>query len=427
MINTRRDYDYWDPRRKGFVTNYPNFQQWKKIDAEQMVDNRPLNIYLHSPFCIQRCSYCYYKTINLRGTEKRTRMEIYVDALCREIELASEQYNLKERPVISIYFGGGTPSLLYEEQLQKVVECLHNNLNINSPEFTLEAEPVTLTKKKADTLVELNVNRISMGVQSFDDEIIKASFRLDDEKKALKAIDLALQTGATINIDLMSGLADETPEKWAYSVERAISSGVQSITVYKTELYINTPYYRALRKQRLELPNDDQELELMRYAIDELQGAGYVPRSFTTFTKEGTPPHIHAPSIFRGADCYAFGVSAFGRLGNWLFQNSNNEDRYVRLLNEGQLPIQRGHELTSLDNMIRDVVLGMKLITLDLRDFQRKYGFKLESQCASTLEQLESDGYVTVSEDEIRLTSKGILHGDYTGKSLVKSLRAMYN
>ena len=120
MINTRQDQDYWDPARKGFVTNYPNFPHWKRMDAAQMADSQPLNIYLHTPFCIQRCSYCYYKTINLRGSEKRERMDRYVDALCREIELSSQYYNLKKRPVISIYFGGGTPSLLFEEQIERI-------------------------------------------------------------------------------------------------------------------------------------------------------------------------------------------------------------------------------------------------------------------------------------------------------------------
>ena len=429
-INIRTDYDYWDPKRKGFVTNYPNFQHWRPMEPEALVNDEPLNIYLHSPFCIQRCAYCYYKTVNLRGKGKRERMQFYVDALCREIELASAKYNLQSRPIKSIYFGGGTPSLLYVDQLEQVVKTLHDNLDIsvfNPPEFTLEAEPVTMTQEKADAFERFGVTRCSMGVQSFDDEIIKKSNRLDDEKSAVKAIELAMTTGATINIDLMSGLADETPEKWAHSVNTAIKTGIQSITVYKTELYINTPYYRDLRKQRLALPNDDQELELMQYAINQLEDAGYTPKSFTTWVKEGTPDHVHAPSVFRGDDNYAFGVSAFGKLGNTLFQNSNNEDRYAKLISEGQLPIQRGYKLTPLDNMIRDVVLGMKLITLDLNSFQKKYGFKLENLCGDTMKELEDEGYITVSDEEINLTDKGILYGDYSGKSLVKTLREFYS
>lgn len=427
MINTRKDQDYWDPARKGFVTNYPNFPHWKRMDAEEMAERRPLNIYLHTPFCIQRCSYCYYKTINLRGTEKYERMERYVNTLCREIELGAQLYNLKKRPVISIYFGGGTPSLLYEDQIERIGRTLYDNFTIADAEFTMEAEPVTITKAKAETMLSLKVNRMSMGVQSFDDEIIKASHRLDDEKKALRAIDLVKSTGVALNIDLMSGLAGETWDKWQHSVQRAIETGVDSVTVYKTELYSNTEYYKNIKNQTLVLPSDDEELRYMDYAMQQLQQADYVPWSFYNYTKRGGHVHIHAPSIFRGDDCAAFGVSAFGRQGDWLYQNTNDEEKYIQQVEAGELPVQRGYGLTSLDNIIRDVVLGMKLACFDLRWFQQKHGFKLESLCAQTLQELQADGFITVGADDIRLTAKGMLYGDYAGKSLTRSLMNFYD
>ena len=427
MINTRQEQDYWAPARKGFVTNYPNFPHWKRLEAGQMADTRPLNIYLHTPFCIQRCSYCYYKTINLRGNEKYERMDRYVKTLCREIELSAQMYNLKNRPVISIYFGGGTPSLLYEDQIERIGRTLADNFTLVDPEFTMEAEPVTITKTKAETMRAINVNRMSMGVQSFDDEIIKASHRLDDEKKALRAIDLVKQTGVALNIDLMSGLAGETPDKWQHSVQRAIETGVDSVTVYKTELYSNTEYYRNIKNHTLELPSDDEELRYMHYAMQQLQQADYVPWSFYNYTKRGGHVHVHAPSIFRGDDCAAFGVSAFGRHGDCLYQNTNDEEKYIQQVEAGELPVQRGYPLTSLDNIIRDVVLGMKLVSFDLRWFQQKHGFKLESLCAETLHQLQADDFVALSENQIRLTEKGMLYGDYAGKSLTRALMAFYN
>jgi oxygen-independent coproporphyrinogen-3 oxidase len=426
MINTRKDNAYWDPARKGFVTNYPNFLHWKKLSATDMADTRPLNVYVHTPYCIQQCAYCYYKTINLRGTNKAQRIDQYVDALCREVELATDYYQLQNRPVVSVYFGGGTPSLLNETQLQRVIETIRRNLNLSdATEFTVEAEPVTITQAKADLLKRLGVNRVSMGVQSFDDGIIKRSNRLDDEKKVLRAIDIVRTMDVAVNIDLMSGLAEETRETWEYSVNRAIESGVQSITVYKTELYTNTPYYKEVRNNTLDLPDDDQELIFMDYAIGELAQADYKPWSFFTFTKCGQYQQKYATSTFLGDDCYAFGTSAFGKLGNYLFQNSNDEQKYMALLAEDQLPVTRGHHLTCLDAMIREVVLGMKLVSFDLRRFQSRYGFKLETLCADTLADLQDKGFITLTEDEIRLTHKGILYGDYSGKSLAKRLMEM--
>ncbi len=246
MLNTRKDYQFWDPKRTGFVTNYPNFLHWKQLASQKLREDRPLNIYVHTPFCIQRCSYCYYKTVNLKPAEKADRISRYVDSLCREIELASQYYGLGERPVVSVYFGGGTPTLLEGEQFERIIATLQKNLNLtHDPEFTIEAEPVTLTESKAAILKTLPMNRMSMGVQSFDDGIIARSHRLDNEKKALKAIAIALDTGAAINIDLMSGMAEETEASWAHSVSRALETGVQSITIYKTELYTNTEYYKG--------------------------------------------------------------------------------------------------------------------------------------------------------------------------------------
>ena len=422
MINTRQDNDYWDPQRKGFVTNYPNFMQWSHLDAEEMGDQGPLNIYLHSPYCIQRCSYCYYKTINLRGKDKGKRMAEYIDRMCREIEMASQYYNLKGRHINSIYFGGGTPSLLDEPLLEQVFRTLHDNLTIDKPEICIEAEPVTMTKRKAAKLIELGATRISMGVQSFDNDIIKGSHRLDDEKKAVRAIEIAKNTGAVINIDLMSGLAGETPATWKHSVGTAINLGIQSISVYKTEIYTNTDYYRGLRKGTIDLPSDEQELDYMAYAMDELEAAGYEPWCFYTFTKGGEDVHLHSPSVFRGDDIYSFGVSAFGRLNNYVFQNSNNENRYMKMIDEGRLPVHRGHYLTSRDQMIRDVVLTMKLVSLNLNDFERKYGFRLEALAPQSMNELVDGGYINVSDSEIRLTRKGILHGDFSGKTIAREL-----
>ena len=165
----------------------------------------------------------------------------------------------------------------------------------------------------------------------------------------------------------------------------------------------------------------------MHYAMQQLQQADYVPWSFYNYTKRNGHVHVHAPSIFRGDDCAAFGVSAFGRYGDLLYQNTNDEEKYIEQVAAGELPTQRGYPLTSLDNIIRDVVLCMKFASFDLRWFQQKHGFKLESLCAATLQELQADEFITQSEHEIRLTEKGMLYGDYAGKSLARALMAFYN
>lgn len=420
-MNRRENHLGIELSRKGFVTNYPPFRHWKEATVEEMLAGRPINIYIHFPFCIQKCAYCYYKTTQLKQSQL-AGIDNYVGAVCREIELATKHFHLADRPVISIYFGGGTPTLMNKDNWHRIVKCLYNNLKIDRPEFTVEAEPIMLTEKKADILQEIGVNRLSLGIQSFCDEIVRLAGRKDTEKQALKAIETAKTTGAIINIDLLSGLAGETQETWAYSIQQALSVNVESITVYKMELYSNTGYFAEIRNQTLELPPEEQELEFMRYALDQFEQAQYLPWSFFTFTKMGRYVHTHSPSIWQGDDCYGFGASAFGSLGDWLFQNTNDLERYIAAVAANELPLNRGYHLTSLERMGRNVALAMKLVSLDLNEFQNKYGFRLESLCSSTIKQLESEGFILLSENQIRLTSKGILYGDYVGKKLTRDL-----
>jgi oxygen-independent coproporphyrinogen-3 oxidase len=410
--------------RKGFVTNYPSFRQWRREGALEGLSLKPLNIYIHLPYCIQRCNYCHYKTTTLRKIQLAA-IDRYVDSLCQEIALAVKRFGLAGRPVISLYFGGGTPSLLSERNLSKLMTSLRGHLTLSEPEITVEAEPVTLTRKKAQLLSAFGVNRLSLGVQSFSEEVVARTGRKDTERQARGAIDIALATGAVVNLDLISGLAGETRDTWAYSVHRAIETGVHSITTYKLEVYANTAYYDDLRHQRIELPSDREECEFARFAFDALRGAGYMPVNFFTFTKGGGYIQRHTTTKWQGVDVYAFGSSAFGFLGNWAFQNTIDLNRYSELIEANELPIFRGYSYNGLEMMTRDVILGLKLIRFDRAAFKARHGLDLLRLCAATVRQLEDDGFVCVDENAIVLTERGILYGDYVGRVLACSLETL--
>ncbi|NEQ09197.1 MAG: radical SAM family heme chaperone HemW [Moorea sp. SIO4E2] len=416
-----------EPKRLPLIPNYPSFRHWKKAALEEKLSEKPLSIYLHIPFCTQRCSFCYYKTLDLK--EYKPEVEGYIDALCREIEMVSDRFDLGNRPIHAVYFGGGTPSLLVEHQFEKIVEALHKNFKHfeSKKQFSLEAEPLTVSRSKMETLAQLGVTRLSMGVQSFDSDIIKLSGRGHDEKQAYRAIDIAQEAGQgkwTINIDLLSGLAGETEETWAKSVECALDTGVESITVYKMEAFANTEVFKlGVRQETVNLPSEEQELQFMRYAMERFEKANYLPWSFFTYTKDGCDESKYTTSIWRGIDFYGFGVSAFGCLDGALLQNTSDLDKYATIVEGDQLPLTRGYRFTSLDRMVREVLLGMKLLRLDLKGFKNRYGLKLEKLCASTLRELEAEDFVRVSNDAIELTSKGILYGDYVGHTLSESLK----
>lgn len=423
MLNTFKDKT--GLTRNGFVTNYPSFRYWRKPMAELGKAEKPLNIYLHIPFCTQRCGYCYYKTETLHESSK-DGIERYVESLCREIEIAAEHFHLAKRPVVTIYFGGGTPTVLTKAQLTSIMETLRANLTLTDGlEFTCEGEPVTLSQRKADIIQEAGVNRISLGIQSFDDEIISIAGRRDTEAQGVKAIEIAMNTGASVNIDLISGLAGETPEKWQHSVNRAISTGVHSVTVYKLEIFANTPYYTQIKKDEIAIASDETELDYIRYASDTFLAAGYKPINFFTFTRDGGHEQDHTTNIWHGEDLYAFGTSAFGYMGGYGFQNTNEISGYCDIIEAGDLPIYRGYAYNSLDRLVREVMLGMKMIRLDLKRLRKRHGFNLLRLCGPTIERLVERDLITVTDEAITLTERGMLYGDSVGRALGAALEEL--
>ncbi|HYO11766.1 MAG TPA: coproporphyrinogen-III oxidase family protein [Thermoanaerobaculia bacterium] len=408
--------------RKGFILTYPMFRYWGKESVEDGLKPAPLNLYVHMPYCIQRCAYCYFKTTTLK--ENRIQeIDRYVSSVCKEIELGAKRFNLGARPVETVYFGGGTPTLMSEENIDKLFATLRANFNFVNPQITFEGEPVTLTPRKAALLQRNGVNRISLGIQSFKEEIVFQTGRHDTEEQTMAAIALAKGTGAQVNIDLISGLGGETPETWAYSVQRAIEADLHNITIYKLELYANTPYYSAERHNQIELPSDEQELEFIKYAAAELKKHGYQPINTFTWAKDRAYDQLNTRSKWTGNDNYAVGVSAFGNLGRWNYQNTNDIAAYTEIVERGELPAFRGYTCTTFEMMARDAVMGIKLIDLDHVRFRKKHGLDLRNVCAAELSELEEEGFVTVDDQNISLTEHGILYGDYVARVLEGSLK----
>jgi oxygen-independent coproporphyrinogen-3 oxidase len=413
-----------DLSRKGFIITYPMFRYWNKEAVPEGIKPKPLNLYVHTPYCIQRCAYCYFKTTTLKDNRLQ-EIDRYVSSVCQEIELVSRYYDLKNRPIETVYFGGGTPTLLTEDNIDKLFSSLRDNFSLGDAQITFEGEPVTLTERKAAVLKRNGVKRISLGIQSFKEEVVFTTGRRDTEEQTMKAIALAKDTGAQVNIDLISGLPGETPEYWAYSVQRAIEADVHNITIYKLELYANTPYYSAEKKKEVTLPSEEDELGFFKYAMAELDKHGYKPVNTFTFSKEGAYDQLNTRSKWLGNDNCAVGVSAFGSLGRWNYQNTSDIKGYSAAVESGELPVVRGYNCTSLDLMVRDAVMGIKLVHLDHLRFREKHGVDLLKVCEGELAQLEEEGFLTVGSQNVSLTDFGILYGDYVGRILEGSFKKL--
>ena len=410
------------PTREEFFTNYPFFKYWNKDNNEKLTSPAGINLYIHIPFCIQICDYCFYMKELVKSKDQ---VDEYVDYLCREIALASETFNLGGREVNSIYMGGGTPSVLTEPQFKKLIDTLHKYHRIGTPEFTFEAEPGTFNRNKLGWYKDWGINRISMGVQSFDDRIIKMSSRKHSAAQAVNSIAMVQETGNfVVNIDLLSGLAGEEMESWEKSVSTALAQQVDMLTIYKMKAYANTVFYRkGVHKQEIELPSAAQETEFMKRALEMVEGAGYGRWSTFAFTRNG---HLHryAENTWRGQDLVAYGVSSFGKMGNINYQNSNTTHIYYDKINKGQVPVFRTYGLSHKEQAVKELLLcPARLTSYRKSEFVRKFGFDYFALIPGTIRQLTEKGYITPDPAELTLTQQGILFGDYVGKVLAASLK----
>lgn len=405
-----------------FISNYPPFSQWS---AEQLGELRrafesppadvPLGLYIHIPFCRKRCKFCYFKVF----TEKNAReIETYMAALAREIELVSRLPVMGDRPFRFVYFGGGTPSFLSSRQLTSLVDRLRANIDWSlAEEVTFECEPGTLSLPKLQTIRDVGVTRLSLGIENYNDHVLETNGRAHLSAEIYRAWDWITSVAfPNVNIDLIAGMIGETWENWKDNVRRAIDMSPESITVYQMELPYNTVISRQVLQDGQESPIADWDTKRawVDYAFDEFLAAGYHISSAYTVVKDPTAISFsYRDNLWQGADMLATGVASFGHVSGVHYQNLAEWSDYVeRLLERGELPLGRALKTTELQRMIREMILQLKRGFLDRSYFRSKFGTDVLDQWQSEWEQLRQDGMVQWEGDQITLTRRGLLQAD---------------
>src|SRR6478672_9185470 len=288
-----------------FVANYPPFSFWKPahLPAARAALDRPpapgtpLGLYLHIPFCRKRCKFCYFRVY----TDKNARdVETYLTAILKEVELLSKTACVGGRKLDFVYFGGGTPSYLSAAQLRSLMERLKAIMPWDAArEVAFECEPGTLQRHKLETLKEMGVTRLSLGVENFKPEILQYNGRAHLEEEIHRAYGWARELGFDqINIDLIAGMVGEDWDNWKDCVRKTIKLASESVTLYQMELPYNTTFSKELTvigqdEPGLAVADWPTKRAWVRYAFDELAAAGYEQSSAYTMVKK-TPGHSTA-------------------------------------------------------------------------------------------------------------------------------------
>ena len=408
-----------------FISNYPPFSQWtgdKLDDVERVLAQPPgadvpLGLYLHIPFCRKRCKFCYFKVFTDQNAKD---IEAYVSALCREIELVSQQPVMGDRPFRFVYFGGGTPSFLSVKQLRSLVERLQANINWDkAEEVTFECEPGTLQESKVKALRELGVTRLSLGIENFSDSILEENGRAHLTKEVYKCWDwIQAADFSNVNIDLISGMVGENWDNWKHNISETIKLSPHSVTIYQMELPFNTVYSKDILGEKIETPvaDWDTKREWLNYAYDELQSAGYKISSAYTMVKDLKDDVVsfsYRDNLWQGSDLLATGIASFGHVSGVHYQNKADMKQYqADLLEEGKLPLGRAFTPTSHQALIREMILQLKRGFLEVDYFQQKFDVNIVDHWREQFQAHQADGMLSFDDDRIELTRKGFLHAD---------------
>jgi oxygen-independent coproporphyrinogen-3 oxidase len=404
-----------------FIANYPPFSQWSTehlADVEQALHTPPadvpLGLYLHIPFCRKRCKFCYFRVY----TDKNSHdVERYVSALAREIELVSQLPVMGGRPFRFVYFGGGTPSFLSGKQLTRLVDRLRANINWDqAEEVTFECEPGTLSRPKLETLRELGVTRLSLGVENFSDSVLEENGRAHQSGEIHQAWSWIRELGfPNANIDLISGMVGETWDNWRENIRRTIEMAPDSVTIYQMELPFNTVYSKDILGQRMESPVADWATKRawVDYAYDHLLAAGYAVSSAYTLVRDKNKVNFsYRDNLWRGSDLLATGVASFGHANGVHYQNLAEWPEYLGALEAGRLPLSRGLRPTAHQRLVREVILQLKTGRLDAGYFRDKFGVDILEHWHNVWQQYIDDELLRVDGDRVEVTRAGLLRVD---------------
>lgn len=365
-------------------------------------------MYIHIPFCTHICHYCDFNKVFLKGQP----VDPYIESLGKEIEMV-----FKEIPPVqleTIFIGGGTPTALTEKQLYRLFEIIHSFVDTRKlREFTIEANPGDLTKEKLAVLKEGGISRLSLGAQTFNDQLLEKIGRSHRAKDIYETIDQARKLGfENINIDLMYGLPGQTIEDVKNSLLEIFRLEVPHCSAYSLIVEPKTVFYNLMRKGKLSLPTEDEEASMYELVMDEMEKHGLKQYEISNYAKNGYES-FHNLIYWNNDFYYGFGAGAHSYINNRRRANINPINKYIEKINHASLPIREEIPLTTQEQMEEEMFLGLrKTEGVSIQKFQKKFGSSPCERFDKQIHKLINMEFIEIINEHIRLTRKGKLLGN---------------
>ncbi len=364
-------------------------------------------IYLHIPFCIRKCAYCDFVSFANAGVPDQ-----YIDALLTEIDLVARA---GEYPAAfdTVFFGGGTPSLLTGAQMQRIMTAVYEKFPIrDGAECSMEINPGTAAREHLEAYRNAGINRLSIGLQSTHDALLKSIGRIHTSAQFLDTLNAARETGFdNINVDVMHGLPGQTLAQYQDTLETVCDLQVQHVSSYALILEEHTPLYANIESGITKLPDEDLIADMQDMGIDYLESRGYHRYEISNFARDGFECR-HNLNYWENGEYLGFGVAAHAvvRRKHWTrYANVNTLDEYERMLKRGRRPLAETIKLFPADEMFECVMLGLRLTRgIERKAFQKRFGVDVTEAYSDALEQLRKRAWVIETDNAIALNRKGL-------------------
>lgn len=393
----------------------PNFQDQERHDfmQTQLSDKKRLGLYFHIPFCLSKCAYCDFNSSVPQSAEWMNR---YVSALISHME--SYRTVARNYEPDTVFIGGGTPTVLPMEELVRLIRAIRKNFRLTRyAEFSIEANPATVSFAGLKHLNRLGVNRISFGCQSIHDNELKALSRRHTRKDFVRSYRMARDAGfGNINVDLMFGIPYQTPRSLAHTISFVASLNPDHISLYDLKIEPGTPFYQNYDEISRVLPSEDEEADMYINSVEQLRNLGYRQYEISNFARRGYMC-LHNMKYWNCEEYLGFGVSAHSYFNGNRFAFTGDIERYMQGVEkkESRVNITTENEaIQERERMGEYIMLRFRLTAgVEEREFMRRFGFSFESLYGAKLAKYIKGGYVTAKNGVYALTPAGMFVSNY--------------
>lgn len=361
-----------------------------------------LGLYLHIPFCQKKCHYCDFLTF----ADMDEKMDDYVAYLCKEIAL----YHDHPAEIDTVYFGGGTPSYLSSQQMAQIMTAIYRHFNLSEDcEISIEMNPESINEAKLVTYLEYGFNRFSMGVQSFDDQVLKLMGRLHNQQTVFDKIDLMQAKGIKrLGIDLMFGNPKQTLQVLQEDVRLAMTLPINHISYYSLMIKDNTPFQRWVLTGQIKLLEDEDERDMYHYIQDQLHQHGFKQYEISNFAKPGYESR-HNKKYWQLDNYLGLGLGASSNIDLKRFVNHRRFKDYYKMIDDGQAPIQYSEEMTMEEREKEFIMLNLRLLQgFSVAEINQRFKIDFLTKYRQVLEKHVKTGIIRYDNDRVWFTDFGL-------------------